>query len=528
MYFAAGALCFVLSAGAQVFEVKAGSSSLFQAQGGTLTVHGASYDASLGMGVVAGRTVLGANATKMGGSNLYMLGSHTMVVNLPTDIFNNGHVLYATGASVKRTAHGRELTVFGGATSRNYGSPFFDGMTMQQPLALILWKRPFGARVTAGSQVMVTRKVTALASLAWEPAQRWQMAVAAGMGANAPYAAASVSGSKRWMDLQAAYIKAGESFRRLDVRDAALLQPEPYGANLQMMLRPTQHVSLAFGRQHYLVPQEDSADAVKSRLDNVSLAWRMAGAEFSANVFRSEYGGRESLSEILAASRKVTRRVQISASWLHSETDDAGVTSNVVATAEEMLSPRWTLNQTISSAGGQTNMGFGGAFLSHLATLTADYETYFVPGRADGPFEQALITNADINLPRGVVLHAGTFVGPTGKLLYTGEVRALMSREGTPVQTAAPMGSMLVRGRVVDVQGRPVAGAALLVNAVSVYTDASGCFSLHERRGRTHTLTVLVEQFMDGGRYRVVSAPTTIRSEGSESAVEAVVVVARV
>lgn len=523
---AAGVLC--CAGHAQVFEVKAGSSSLLQAQGGTLTVRGASYDASVGLGLVAGRTVVGANVTKLAGGSLYTLGSHAMVVNLPTDVFNSGHVIYATGASVRRKPGGGELTVFGGATSKNYGSPFFDGMTMQEPLGVMLWKRALGEHVTASSQVMVTRKVTALSSVAWTPSQRWQLAASGGVGANAPYVAASVSGSKRWMDLQAAYIKAGGGFRRVEANDAALLQPEPYGLNLQMMLRPSRHVSLGFGRQNYLVPLPDSAESAKSRVDNVSLAWRMAGAEFSANVFRSEYAGRESLSEIVSASRQVTRRVQVAVSCLHSESEDTGITSNVIATVEETVGPRWTLNQTLSSAGGQTNVGLGGSFLSNLATLSADYETYYVPGRAEGPFEQALITNADVNLPRGVVLHAGTFVGPTGKLLYTGEVRALMSRDGAPVQAAAPMGGMIVRGRVVDTDGRPVSGAALLINAVAVYTDGSGCFSLRERQTRTHTLTVLVDQFMEGGRYRVVSAPATVRSEGNENAVEAVVVVARI
>lgn len=525
---ASGILCCALmSAQAQVFEVHAGGSSLFQAQGGTITMRGASYDASVGMGVVAGRTVLGANVTKLAGSNLYTLGSHTVVMNLPTDVFNAAHVLYATGASIKRRRDGEEWMVLGGASSKNYGSPFFDGMTAQQPMGLMLWKRTLGEHVTAGSQMMMTGKLTALGSLAWEPAAQWQLAFAGGIGSNAPYAAASVSGKRRWVDLQAAYILAGDNFRRVDVRDATLLQPEPFGANVQVMLHPAKTLSLGFGRQNYQSPVEGVGTAIHSRVDNASLAWTMAGTEFSANVFRSEYAGRESLSEIVSAERRISRRVQAAASWLRSESTDVGITNNVVATLEETLSPRWTLNQTASNAGGQTNVGMGGMFLSNLATMSAEYQTYYVPGRAAGPFEQALIVNTDINLPRGVVLHAGTFVGPTGKLLYTGEVRAMMSRDGTAAPQGIALGAMVVRGRVTDTQGRPVAGAALLVNDVSVYTDANGVFSLRERRARAHTLTVLVEQFMDGGRYRVVSAPAMIRSEG-ENGGETLVVVARI
>jgi hypothetical protein len=51
----------------QVFEVNGGASSLYQAQGGTLSVRGPSYKASLGAGTVAGRFVGGANFTKVVG-----------------------------------------------------------------------------------------------------------------------------------------------------------------------------------------------------------------------------------------------------------------------------------------------------------------------------------------------------------------------------------------------------------------------------------------------------------------------------
>jgi hypothetical protein len=87
------------------------------------------------------------------------------------------------------------------------------------------------------------------------------------------------------------------------------------------------------------------------------------------------------------------------------------------------------------------------------------------------------------------------------------------------------MGGMMVRGRVLDLSGQPVMGAALLVDQLSVYIDSDGYFYVRERKPRTHPLTVLVDQFLNGGSYRVVSAPAEATSSASEDQTVMTVVV---
>src|ERR1700733_13139639 len=86
---------------AQVLELNGGSSSLYQAQGGTLSARGPSYDASLGAGIVAGKFVGGANFTKMAGRYKFIVGDDYVRFELPTDIFDSSHYLIALGAGVK-------------------------------------------------------------------------------------------------------------------------------------------------------------------------------------------------------------------------------------------------------------------------------------------------------------------------------------------------------------------------------------------------------------------------------------------
>jgi hypothetical protein len=80
---------------------------------------------------------------------------------------------------------------------------------------------------------------------------------------------------------------------------------------------------------------------------------------------------------------------------------------------------------------------------------------------------------------------------------------------------------------VMDAKGQPVYGAAILVDELPVYTDSQGIFYVRERKRHAHTLTVLVDQFLEGGHYRVVSAPHAAESSLDEQ-LQTIIVVQRV
>jgi hypothetical protein len=59
-------------------------------------------------------------------------------------------------------------------------------------------------------------------------------------------------------------------------------------------------------------------------------------------------------------------------------------------------------------------------------------------------------------------------------------------------------------------------GAALLIDQLPVYTDSQGYFYVRERKPHQHPVAVLVDQFLDGGLYKVVSAPTEAKSSSDD------------
>ena len=144
---------------------------------------------------------------------------------------------------------------------------------------------------------------------------------------------------------------------------------------------------------------------------------------------------------------------------------------------------------------------------------------------------QALIVDLQIHLFHGVTLHGGSFVAPDGSLRYTAEASGIMTREATDGRGSVQhysIGSSILRGRVLDVKGQPVEGAALMIGSITVFTDSDGRFFLREGRAHTHPLRVLADKFLNGGNYEVESAPATVKATKNPAEPETLIIVKRV
>ena len=343
---------------AQVIELKGGSSSLYQSQGGTVLVHGPGFNASAGGGTIGGKFYGGAQLVKGTERSTFILGSDDIAFDLPTDIFDSGHYITGIGAGFRTIAHDTPLYLFLGATSTGFDTPFFEGARAENPAA-------------------------------------------------------------------------------------------------------------------------------------------------------------------------ITTKINAQATYMVSKPDHSRETDSFNSLIQETLSSRWTASQIVNMSSGQTTFGYGGSFLSNFATISADYQTYYVPSRTTNPFEEALILSAQIHPIDKLSLQGDTFVAPDGRLLYTTAFASTISRQmlgssnSTEHRTA---GNMLLRGSVVDLTGKPVPGAAIMIDQMQIYSDSQGIFFVRERKRHAHTLTVLTDQFLEGGLYRVISAPSEIRS-GIDDQIQAVIVV---
>ena len=518
---------------AQVIELSGGSSTLYQSQGGTIRIRGTSYHAQASAGIIAGKPVAGAALTKTYEHAKLTLGTADIPFNLPTDVFDADHYLTAIGAGLdvgsdKPNLGLTHLYTFGGMSSQSLNSPFFEGTRAQQPLMAIFLDHRSTHDISFSSKTLLAPQLTSIQSLQWGPRKGTQLAGSAGFGTNQPYAAASVSINRPWFDLKAAYIDASSQFRRVDVK--VPLTAEPDRANLMLTLTPSRHFSFTAGHQNYLMPVYGSTSSVASSVDQFAANAEVSGTSLSATVLRSTSAGSGDEALALFASRDFTPRFRAQASYLASRPQEGARINSFGASIEETLSPRWSISEIVNTSNGQTTVGLGGSVLSNLCTVTASYQTYFLPQRPTNPFEQAIILNAEIHPYGSVTFTAATFVAPDGRLLYTAGAQGLLFHNSAAVAPADrnSMGVMVLRGKVLDRSGQPIEGAALWIDQTPLYTDSTGSFLLRERQARRHALLVLTNQFLDGAAYHVLAAPAEIRSGRAESEPEIVILVERV
>ena len=311
----------------------------------------------------------------------------------------------------------------------------------------------------------------------------------------------------------------------------APLLSEPDRENAVVTLKPTRFFTISAGRQNFLTPLSDSQNNVRSSIDQGTASLDVAGVGLLASFYHSTYLGNWNNSTAYAASRDFTSRLHATASYLESRPNNAAKTRSFIANFSQVLTPRWNITQVLTRSHQQTKVSFGGGFLSNLVSVSAEYETYYVPQRNSAPFVQAMIIDVQLHLFRGVTLHGGSFVAPDGSLRYTADARGIMTRETTggagSVQHYS-IGSSILRGRVMDSKGQPVEGAALLIDSVPVFTDSDGRFFLRERRPHTHKLQVLPDRFLNGGSYEVESAPATVKATKNAAGPETLIIVRRV
>jgi hypothetical protein len=219
-------------------------------------------------------------------------------------------------------------------------------------------------------------------------------------------------------------------------------------------------------------------------------------------------------------------RLRLSTNYFVSKPSGLQSVSSFVASITESLNAHVSVTENLTYSNGRTSTNFGGEFLSNRFSFSASYQTFYVPARNAQPFEQSLLLDMKLKVLGRLLLHGATFVDPAGKLRYTADGQTIVSHDQhvrNPDQVA--LGRYVMRGCVIDPDGRPIEGAAMMIDAKSIYTDSSGCFSIRESRPRSHHLTLVTSDFLIGGQWEVSAMPATIVSTTEEQSSESTVII---
>lgn len=515
---------------AQVMQFQGGSSSLYDAHGGSVLVYGENYTGRVSLGYADGLRTGFSLLLPFRGYTLNF-GDQTVPFNMPTDQLNRSFYFLGRGASAGRKTGKSHLFVYAGMTSKALFVPYLSVAQAQNPVGLVFYDRELARGLRFYSYNILSKRQTSIQSLEWQPRKHLTLAVAGGVGSNQRYGSASINFDRQWIKLLASYVAAGPAFQRIRVDNP--VQSETDRENVRLELVPRSWLRLSYDRQNYVSPATPGVFP-RASVNGYSGLVTAGGFLLHGSLYDSTTAGGHSRAISGGVRRNFHNWLDVSEDYYRSKQAAHSTQHSLVTTLREKLSRRITLAEYITTGNGQTTATFGGTFFSNRFSFDAEYQTVYFPLAQGGnsQFKQIFLVNLRLLLPHSIELNGLSEVLPTGRVRYTGYFSAYSYRglggigAGGPAQGPG-MHTNLVRGRVLDDHGQPVRGAAVRVENEIAFTNTEGEFQVRRKHAGDIAFEVVLDQFMVPGRFEVVNAPKTVHAAREEVAPLAEVVIRR-
>ncbi|HJS97960.1 MAG TPA: carboxypeptidase-like regulatory domain-containing protein [Terriglobales bacterium] len=523
-------LACVSSCRAQLITVGGGSSDLYDANGASLQVQSGNYQGYVGGGELGGDFLLGTRASAKLHSGIVSLGDEPITLDLPTDIFSSNQFLLARGASFSTHRGSYDLMAFGGATAVGGGTPFFQAATADTPAGMLFVDKAISHHLHFYSREVFSEQQTAINGFSIQPHSGVTLGAAGGVGSNQGYGAGSLEVKLNWLELKAAYIGAGDRFRRVTVPQP--INSEYTGGNILATMKPRSGMVFVAGHQNLLQPQFNaSLPFVRATVDQLQGGFDFRQFRWGGGLFESLLQGKKTTGEALWADRPVTHWLDTGINYFRSRSQtDRQLSSMISGILRETVSPRLSLLQIIGSSQGQTTVSFGGNYFSNHFTVGVDYQTVYVPFLIQ-PFKQGIAVTLQLRPLGGIELDGQSFLGPDGKTKYSVAGSSMLYGASRFLGVNGSSGFRLpryvIRGRVVDEQGNAIAGAAVRVDGEVLLTNAAGQFLVRKRRSGSYPMQVSFADFVNPLPYEAVSCPSSITAMREEVASEVLITLRR-
>jgi len=516
-------------ANAQVFRVQGGTSTMLNAQGGSVEFTAPKYDGSVNLGYFEGHLRFGAEDRYQFERFTLLTGDETVPFVLPTDVFDASHYFSVRGLGVTHKDSVLKYYAFAGTTSTWLGTGLFNAATSDDPVGMLFYERKINDHFKLFSHNIISRRQTLLQGVAFQPNRFVKAALAAGVGSNQKYLAASFDAETEKLIFRTSYVLTGKSFQRISL--ATPLSSEVDKENAQVLWKPMEFVSLTAGHQNLLEPVTLGGAMEHATVNQLSADFHLERFYFGSGQFFSTSSGLNTHGRNLYVGRRFGRLLEMNENWFQSRSGNEPASTILSGTIRENISSRLGLLQLISRTHGQTTISFGGNFTSNRLMLQADYQNVYLPFRPDHPFQQALALNAAVKVVGPMQLTAASNVDPTGHLRYTFGMSTWvyrMSGMSSGHTETFSIAKFLVQGVVKDDQGNPVEGATLHIGKEVTYSDSTGAFLVRMRKHGPFPLSIVPDEFITNGLYEAVSVPSTVRADTDDAAAKVEVVIRRV
>jgi outer membrane protein OmpA-like peptidoglycan-associated protein len=502
-----------------VMQVQGGGSSLTGGYGATANIWRNGVDGWLGIGWLDGLRV-GAFIRSAVGRDTLRLGNDVLSLRYPTDIFGGELNLLVQGASWQHATRSGSVVAFGGGSAAGLSSPSFAAWKAQAPMGALMLERRLAPDLRFTTTAVVAARQTVVSGLQWQATPDVTAAVSGGLGGGRPYGASSLLLTRGRVTLRAAYVYNPDRFRRAEV--PAPLQTQLDRENISLTYQLAPEVSVGVARQNYVQDSADVAVPLRASGNSAFLGGRLGEFRVSAGVYDSRSDSLRNVSSYVAAGRRVTSWLDAELFVLQSRPQGRASTTTPVLNLRERISPRVGLMQQLTTDQGAVRMLLGGSLVTALGEFGVDYSIVHQPFQPLQPFRSALSLTARLQLGRYSTSFA-TFVRPDGQVDYaaSGGTFLYMGQFGLQPQQIGGPGSIaryVFRGRVLDVEGAPVEGAAVELNGQTTFTNSRGEFSLRVRHPDRAHPAVALDEFLLPGRWSVARLPDQVTAQPEERA----------
>jgi hypothetical protein len=528
----AGSLLCPAPVGAQSLTASGGASSFLDASGLAFNYKWAPFSGWFGAGFTPGFQVGGFVGATYHGTQVGV-GDRFYPFVLDTDVLDRSYYFDGLGLSVSRHGDEQSWMVFAGVTASEFSTPFLRTFQPDQPAGAVFYERQLTPRFTFHSSNIFRSEMTSIQSVGVRLRPHWKVGAAGGIGTGHGFAAAATEYKNKWLGFDGSYTVAGDHFQR--IRIPSPLLSERRGLNARLRFSPFSNLNFELDHENILSPTVGKAPPLRASLDSVNAFTLVRGFGVGAGASVSHAGAFVTETQVLNVSRRLRSWFTSYGAAFRVHSQNTKPVSLYLGTVEEKLSPRLSVDQTVSYTNSSTSLSAGGSFLSNPVSVAIHYQTVFTPlaGGFNGrPFIQAWTLSLRIQMPRGIQLRYDNYIDPFGKVRYTAFASGIgYARNGEPIAVAAvpaqPIYAFVVRGRAQDERGQPVWGVAVQIDGRLVYSDSQGEFFLRFKNRGEYPLTVATEYCLSPGLWKVVSAPAMALADKREKGTPVRIVVSR-
>lgn len=431
---------------AQTVGVQGGASTLFGAQGGSVSLFTPTTTSTVSAGLSQGRLVAGASTefalrgfdVRAGDSNIFLATEQVGITDT------------VRGFDAKRKRDSDDFEFFAGAVGEMYSVPYFQGTTTDSYGAGARYTRRMRSVKFTTVEAFTHNRLTTLQGAAWH-------------------------------------------WRGLEMKGTAgLLERQRYligEANWRLS-----HAALDGSRQTYLWQGQ------RSTVTSAGASIWFGRFDAHSNIYRSTLAAGETAG---AGVRLSIFTVRGDAFWSAAErTQTASVTERLRRWSLTQFITRSNGNTTVNFGGSYTSnlvtasLGWTQQFVPFSAVPFQKVLTVSLG------FQLPHGTNLNI----GTVASP---TGGVKWSTYGGSYFQTAGSGHSAEQHERHIGGFEIKGNVLDQFGAPVCGAAIVVGGSTTYSDSRGAFTARIRKRTDATVVIDLDSFTTPGNWEIVSSPST-------------------